>query len=277
MMNLPKISIVTPSYNQGRYIEDTILSVLNQNYPDLEYIIIDGGSDDNSIEIIRKYEKYLAYWVSERDNGQSNAINKGLSKASGDIYGWLNSDDRLELGALATVAESSLQYPEVAAFVGHGRKADISGNTVYYKEPDELNFERFCAWMDGGNFMQPSCFFRRCAWDEAGPLDESIDIALDVDLWLKMVLKFKFQPIDKLLSTALVHDEAKTTALINRMKVDCALVVTRAGGEKYVRKHLENMADRLTAYESLFEALSQNPVIKLIKPLLRGKYKLRTK
>ena len=139
-----------------------------------------------------------------------------------------------------------------------------------------MNFERFCAWMDGGNFMQPSCFFRRYAWDEAGPLDESIDIALDVDLWLKMVLKFKFQPIDKLLSTALVHDEAKTTALINRMKVDCALVVTRAGGEKFVRKHLENMADRLTAYESLIEELSQNPVIKFIKPLLRRKYRLRT-
>ncbi|NOZ36719.1 MAG: glycosyltransferase [Gammaproteobacteria bacterium] len=276
-MNFPKISIVTPSYNQGRYLEATIQSVLDQNYPNLEYVVIDGGSDDNSVEVIKRYEQHLAYWVSEKDKGQSHAINKGFGKVSGDIYAWLNSDDRLEPGALATVAEASAQYPQAAVFVGHGRKADISDNTVYYKDPDELTFERFCQWMDGGNFMQPSCFFRRLAWDEAGPLDVSIDIALDVDLWLKMAKKFSFQKIDQLLSTALVHEEAKTTALINRMKVDCALVVTRAGGGEYVRKHLEQMADQLTAYESLHKRLSKNVIVRLVKPLLGRKFRMNNR
>jgi len=273
MTKLPRISLVTPSYNQGAFIEQTIESVLDQNYPDLEYIIIDGGSRDSSVEIIRKYQRHLSYWVSEPDRGQSHAINKGMAHASGEICNWLNSDDRLEPGALTAVAEAFMENPDVGAFVGHGRKVDVSGNTVYYKKPDGLSFERLCGWMSGGNFMQPSCFFRRSAWEAAGPLDEDIDIAMDVDLWLRMVRKVPFRPIEKLLSTAVAHPDAKTTAYRNRMVVDCAIVVSRAGGARYVREHLDAMADRLTSYEEVHRRLGRHPLVRLMKPLLRKKFR----
>ena len=108
----PKISIVTPSFNQGRFLEETILSVLNQRYPNLEYIVIDGGSTDESVDIIRRYENRLAYWISERDNGQVPAINKGLEQATGDIFAFINSDDVYLPGAFAAVAEYFENYPE---------------------------------------------------------------------------------------------------------------------------------------------------------------------
>lgn len=119
---LPKISIVTPSFNQGRYLEKTILSVLEQGYPNLEYIIIDGRSSDNSVEIIKKYEKYLKYWVSEEDHGQSHAINKGFAHATGDLLAWLNSDDYYAPGALKMVAEVYGANQPI------GREKDSSGN-----------------------------------------------------------------------------------------------------------------------------------------------------
>src|ERR1700741_2339226 len=105
MYSLPKISIITPSYNQGKYIEQTILSVIEQGYPDYELIIIDGGSTDDTIEVIKKYESKIAYWISEKDNGQADAINKGLAKATGEIFNWINSDDILEKDALQIIGE----------------------------------------------------------------------------------------------------------------------------------------------------------------------------
>src|ERR1051325_4216859 len=108
MKQLPLITIITPSYNQGQFIEETILSIINQDYPRLEFIIIDGGSTDNTVDIIKKYADRITYWVSEKDKGQSNAINKGLHKATGDIINWINSDDQLMPGALTAVAKHFL-------------------------------------------------------------------------------------------------------------------------------------------------------------------------
>src|SRR5215204_5758135 len=111
--DLPKISIVTPSYNQAEFIEETILSVINQNYPNLEYIVIDGGSTDGSVEIIKKYEQYFSYWVSEPDKGHADALNKGFAKATGEVMAWINSDDKYFPWTFATVAEVYSQFPEV--------------------------------------------------------------------------------------------------------------------------------------------------------------------
>jgi len=127
----PKISIVTPSFNQGTYLEKTIRSVLLQGYPNLEYIIIDGGSTDQSVEIIKKYESWVDFWVSEEDRGQSHAINKGLEKATGELLGWLNSDDYFLPDALFKLARSYLEDSSVGAIYGQGHMVDEKGIIVY--------------------------------------------------------------------------------------------------------------------------------------------------
>src|SRR5690606_31772171 len=125
----PKISIVTPSYNQGQFIEETILSILNQNYPNLEYIIIDGGSTDNTVEIIKKYEDRITYWVSEKDNGQADAINKGLEQCTGEIFNWINSDDYL--------AKKSLYSIAIASIYNDNAKIIAGGCTHFTNHPNE--------------------------------------------------------------------------------------------------------------------------------------------
>jgi glycosyltransferase involved in cell wall biosynthesis len=264
---LPRISIVTPSYNQGDYLEATITSVLSQNYPNLEYFIIDGNSTDDSVNVIKRYADRLTYWVSEPDRGQSHAINKGFARASGDILAWLNSDDRLEPGALTAVADAARQYPHVGAFVGEGRVVNRAGKTVYYKRPDELTFDAFCRWLDGGDFMQPSCFFRRAAWEAAGPLDETVHIALDLDLWLRMVPTVKFAPMNRLLSTSLAHEAAKTRAYPDAMIVDAAIVIIRAGGQEAVRKRLVDAVTVASRHER--RRLVNRPLIQFARRSVR--------
>src|SRR5258707_6129118 len=116
----PRISVVTPSFNQGAYLERTICSVLDQKYPNLEYLVIDGGSTDESVEIIKRYERHLTYWVSEPDTGQSNAINKGFARTTGTILAWLNSDDRYLPETLGAVAAAAAAHPDADVFVGTG-------------------------------------------------------------------------------------------------------------------------------------------------------------
>jgi len=181
----PKISIVTPSYNQGRFLEETIRSVLLQDYPNLEYVIIDGGSKDNSVEIIKKYATWLDYWVSERDLGQSHAINKGWVRQSGALFGWLNSDDTLLPGALAGAALLMWGNPTCGLFYGLSRLIGEHGEVLRSRHGGD-----FClleALRSSKNILaQPSTFISRKALDKVGGLDESMEMSMDYDLWVRV-------------------------------------------------------------------------------------------
>lgn len=184
---LPKISIITPSFNQADYLEETILSIINQNYPNLEYIIIDGGSTDNSVEIIKKYEKHIDYWVSEKDNGQSHAINKGFAKATGEILNWINSDDVLVEDALIKIADAYLKRKnDNIVILGHGYEIDEKGKVlgerkVYLSDKREpslfLNIE--------GNPIQQSIFYSKKLLNEVGGINPLLRYPMDIDLLTK--------------------------------------------------------------------------------------------
>lgn len=223
MKNLPRITIITPSFNQGKYIEQTILSVLDQNYPNLEYIIIDGGSSDETVDIIRKYENKLKYWVSEPDKGQSDAINKGLKLATGNVFNWLNSDDVLEKGALNEV-----------------------GNV--FTENDILSFNGICRTFNDGNFTQtvdttytsffssaektiakpgmgqPSQFYSLKAIKDIGnAVNTSLSHSMDMELWYRFLFRFgtdKVMFTNKILSSFRLHGESKSVSLHHLFRKD---------------------------------------------------------
>ncbi|GBD88055.1 hyaluronan synthase [bacterium BMS3Abin03] len=207
--NYPKISIITPSFNQGKYIEKTIQSVFEQNYPNLEYIIIDGGSTDNTVEIIKKYQDKIDYWVSEKDDGQADAINKGIKKATGEIIAWLNSDDFYYPDALHGIAEAYLKYPDAGLYTGNGYKVDRSGNNPRLYA-NSVGFD-YNALLNGSCFiLQPSTFINRKAVDKLGLLDDSLRYGLDLEYWLRIGKEFDVIVINKPLSAYRWYDEIKT-------------------------------------------------------------------
>lgn len=270
-MEYPKFTVVTPTYNQGQFIERTIDSVLSQGYPNLEFIIIDGGSKDNTVELIKKHERHLTYWVSEADRGQSHAINKGMAKATGDYLTWLNSDDWYLPGALQHMHELFAADSEAGMVVGAGHIVNQAGKETYYKAPtSEITLESLYTWLQGGDFLQPSSAYTRKAWEAVGQIDEQIHIALDVDLWLRMAKAgVKFVTTDTLLSAALSHPQAKTTAFEDLMRLDCALVIIRHGGEHVVRKTLEEMITSYSWYRKNYKTIVGNPLLKLLLPIVK--------
>jgi glycosyltransferase involved in cell wall biosynthesis len=207
----PRISVITPSYNQGRFIEETIRSVLLQDYPNLEYIIIDGGSDDESIEVIRRYSPWLAYWSSEKDRGQSHAINKGVAHASGDIIGWLNSDDVLHPGALFAVASHFSSNKGCTFLAGFSEFRNISGDEIVWKV-DKLprSFAELFEYPMGSYLAQPSVFVRREVLKSVGPVNERLHYAMDLDLWLRIAEHHQIHVIPTTLSWMRMHDKSKT-------------------------------------------------------------------
>ncbi len=265
--SLPKISIVTPSFNQGQYLEKTIRSVLLQGYPNLEYIIIDGGSTDDSVSVIKRYGPWLAHWESGPDRGQAHALNKGFQRATGEIFAWLNSDDFYLPGVLRYVAQEFKKRPHaVGALVGEGHIINEQGDIVYTPTANELSRNALLHWMGYGDFMQPSCFFRAAAWKKCGPLREDLHYALDVDLWIKIIQSFTFERLSGVLSHSLSHKNAKTTAERERMRAETIWLVMGHGGEDAGRKAIFKMADELADAKQKLNRIRSTISYKLFYP-----------
>jgi glycosyltransferase involved in cell wall biosynthesis len=184
---LPKISIITPSFNQGRFLERCIRSTLDQDYPALEFFVLDGGSSDNSLEIIQKYAQSFDYWVSEKDRGQSDAINKGFKRATGELVSWLNSDDYLLPGALFSVARAYHQDPSCSFYFGNGLRVDEGGKTkARFYVSDRIYFNREALQYGLNYILQPATFINKKVLEKAGLLDENLHYCMDTDLWLRL-------------------------------------------------------------------------------------------
>jgi glycosyltransferase involved in cell wall biosynthesis len=206
MPDFPLVSIVTPSFNQARFLEATLRSVLDQDYPNIEYLVVDGASTDGSVEIIRRYADRLTWWVSEKDNGQSEAINKGLRRARGEFIGWLNSDDIYLPGAISAAVTAFLSHPQAGLIYGDAQAIDSDGKPFnlmrahQYKLTDLMAFQIIC---------QPAAFMRRSIVQEVNYLNPDYQLLMDNLLWMCMAQKAPIVYIPQTWAAARYHDQAK--------------------------------------------------------------------
>ncbi|MFA7004419.1 MAG: glycosyltransferase family 2 protein [Verrucomicrobiia bacterium] len=212
----PKFSIVTPSYNFEKFLEMTIRSVLLQGYPDLEYIVIDGGSTDGSVAIVRKYEKWLSHWASERDSGPEEASNKGFRKATGELMAWLGSDDIYLPGALGVAAQEMSRQPDCCVINGDARARDGCGRVLEVIRAGEVTRDRLVRfWTKPPYYALPATvavFFRRRVVEEVGLMNEKLRVVSDYEWWLRMIQKFPFHYVPHLFSEFCLHPAAKSAA-----------------------------------------------------------------
>ena len=222
-MKYPRISIVTPSLNQGKYLESTICSILDQGYPDLEYIIIDGGSCDNSLEIIKKYEGHLSYWISENDRGQSDAINKGLIRVTGEYVSWINSDDMLHPNILFKIP-SYFDQDNIGLIFG---RSISFGENIIEKISDSNIIEVGAKTLGSMAFPQPASFFRKGILDKLGFLDESLHYGMDYDLIVRIGINYEIKPINEIISLNRYHSESKSISKAFNFALDWAKVFSK--------------------------------------------------
>ncbi len=210
----PKISIVTPSFNQAQFLEDNIRSVLDQDYPSFEHIVVDGESSDGTLTILRRYGHLL--WTSEKDRGQAHALNKGFRTATGEIIGWLNADDLYAAGAFHTVSKHFAD-PSTSIIYGKGFEIDGSGSFLREIVPRGISAEEFIRyWRWKYDYAQPSFFFRRTVFEKVGFLDESLRFTLDHEFFIRLLLNYNARYVPTVLSSYRLHPESKTGSTLQR-------------------------------------------------------------
>jgi glycosyltransferase involved in cell wall biosynthesis len=249
--DLPLVSIVTPSFNQAAYLEQTICSVLEQDYPRIEYMIVDGGSADGSVDIIKRYADKLAWWVSEVDKGQTDAINKGFARANGQILAWINSDDTYEPGAVSTAVEYLQAHPDVGMVYADCNFINEQGNVIGKFGAAQTDYRRLRQGYV--HIPQQTMFFRAGLWHAVGPLDPSFYFAMDYDLWVRIAARteIKYFPGQNWANFR-IHTSGKTIIADDRCWPEMLRVHYRNGGsffsilvlKYYIRKLIAPLWNR---------------------------------
>ena len=222
------VSIVTPSFNQDRYLEETIQSVLSQDYPQIEYMIVDGGSTDSTVDVIKKYEHELAWWISEKDQGQTDAINKGFARAKGNILAWINSDDTFEPGAVTAAVKYLQDHPEVGMVYGDCNYINESGKLIGRFHSAQTNYRLLRQGYT--HIPQQTMFFRAELWKEIGPLDPSFYFAMDYDLWTRIAARAPIKYVSQTWANFRLHTAGKTILADDRCWPEMLRIHYRDGG-----------------------------------------------
>jgi len=227
--SLPLVSIVTPSFNQARYLEDTIQSVLAQNYPRLEYIVVDGGSNDGSVHIIKNYESKITWWVSEKDQGQTDAINKGFAHARGDVLAWINSDDTYEPNAIFSAVKFLQGHPEIGLIYGDANYINENARVIGRfpaAQTDLIRLRRGYV-----HIPQQAAFFRADLWRAVAPLDPSFYFAMDYDLWVRLATRSQVKYVPQTWANFRLHTSGKTIIADDRCWPEMLRIHYRDGGK----------------------------------------------
>lgn len=245
------VSIVTPSYNGGHFIEETILSIKNQTYPRIEHIIVDGGSTDNTLDIIKKYEgTYNMKWVSEPDKGQSDAINKGWKMAGGEILAYLNADDTYMPWAVETAVRFFSENPDIGMVYGDCNEINEHGEVTGYRQATDFDLEGvICNY--GVEIPQPTVFLRKEVINEVGYLDTNLHFALDYELWCRVGLKFKVKRIPQLMANFRICPGTKTASEPDKFGYDHLYIIDKIFSSNELSQGLKALERRAYSYTYL--------------------------
>jgi len=239
----PKVSIITPSYNQGQFLEASIRSVLEQDYPNIEYIVVDGGSKDNSVEIIKKYQDRLAWWVSEKDKGHADALNKGFSHATGQIQAWLNSDDIYFPHAVSEAVDILKNRSKVGMVYGEADLIDESGARVGQFASKQTSYRQMLR--GSVHIPQATTFFRADIWRQVGTLNLSLFFGFDYDLWVRIAKVSQVLYVPKSWAKFRIHGAGKTIINDDRCYPDMLRVLEREGGSWFSLLRLRMITRKL--------------------------------